>query len=96
MILGHDAPDSLARRLAVRPQHLERLQALQAEARIVLAGPLPAVDSLDPGASGFTGSLIVASFDSLAAAQAWAEADPYLAAGVYTQVDVRPFKQVLP
>lgn len=96
MILGHDAPDSLARRLAVRPQHLERLQALQAEARIVLAGPLPAVDSLDPGAAGFTGSLIVASFDSLAAAQAWAEADPYLAAGVYTQVDVRPFKQVLP
>lgn len=96
MILGHDVPDSLARRLATRPQHLERLHALQAAGRIVLAGPLPAIDSADPGAAGFTGSLIVAEFESLEAARTWADADPYLAAGVYSHVDVRPFKRVLP
>jgi uncharacterized protein len=96
MILGRDAPNSLAQRLAVRPQHLERLKELAAAGRILLAGPLPAVDRLDPGEAGFTGSLIVAEFDSLDAARCWAEADPYLAAGVYTEVDVRPFKRVLP
>lgn len=96
MILGRDAPNSLAQRLAVRPQHLARLQALVEAGRLLLAGPLPAIDSPDPGPAGFSGSLIVASFDSLEAARAWAEADPYLAAGVYTEVDVRPFKRVLP
>ncbi|MCB1807897.1 MAG: YciI family protein, partial [Candidatus Competibacteraceae bacterium] len=79
-----------------RPAHLERLQALQTAGRLVLAGPLPAVDSPDPGPAGFTGSLIVAEFDSLADAQAWADADPYRAAGVYASVDVKPFKQVFP
>ena len=96
LILGTDAPNSLAQRLAVRPQHLARLTELHAAGRILLAGPLPAIDSPDPGAAGFTGSLIVAEFESLQAAQAWAAADPYLAAGVYTSVDVRPFKRVLP
>ena len=96
MILGKDVPDSLAQRLASRPAHLARLQALQTEGRLIIAGPLPAIDSPDPGAAGFTGSLIVAEFPSLAEAQAWANADPYLAAGVYASVEVKPFKKVLP
>ncbi len=96
MILGNDVPDSLAQRLASRPAHLARLQALQTEGRLIMAGPLPAIDSPDPGAAGFTGSLIVAEFPSLAEAQAWADADPYLAAGVYASVEVKPFKKVLP
>lgn len=96
MIQGSDAPDSLDRRLAARPTHLERLQALQAAGRLILAGPCPAIDSPDPGPAGFSGSLIVAEFPSLEAAKAWAEADPYVAAGVYAAVDVRPFKKVLP
>lgn len=95
-IVGEDRPDSLAQRLAVRPEHLARLQALQAEGRLLLAGPFPAVDSPDPGPAGFSGSLIVAEFDSLEAAQAWADADPYRSAGVYRQVTVKPFKKVLP
>ncbi|MDZ5602113.1 YciI family protein [Pseudomonas sp. RP23018S] len=95
-IIASDAEDSLDKRLAARPAHLERLHQLQTAGRIVLAGPHPAIDSNDPGAAGFTGSLIVAEFDSLAAAQAWADADPYVAAGVYRQVVVKPFKQVLP
>lgn len=95
-IVGDDVPDSLERRLAARPAHLERLQSLRDEGRLLLAGPFPAVDSPDPGAAGFSGSLIVAAFDSLAAAQAWADADPYVAAGVYAQVSVKPFKRVLP
>ncbi|MBC3364607.1 YciI family protein [Pseudomonas sp. SWRI154] len=95
-IIATDVADSLEKRLAARPEHLERLQQLKAEGRIVLAGPHPAVDSNDPGAAGFTGSLIVAEFDSLVAAQAWAEADPFVAAGVYANVVVKPFKQVLP
>lgn len=95
-IVGQDVPDSLERRLAARPAHLERLQALQQAGRLLLAGPFPAIDSNDPGAAGFTGSLIVAEFDSLAAAQAWADADPYVAAGVYAGVAVKPFKKVLP
>jgi len=89
-------PDSLEKRLAARPAHLERLHALQKEGRLLLAGPFPAIDSVDPGPAGFTGSLIVAEFDSLETAQAWAETDPYLAAGVYAKVNVKPFKKVLP
>jgi uncharacterized protein YciI len=95
-IVGQDVPDSLARRLAARPAHLERLHALQQAGRLVLAGPFPAIDSADPGAAGFSGSLIVAEFDSLDEAQAWADADPYVAAGVYAGVSVKPFKKVLP
>lgn len=95
-IVGEDRPGSLEKRLAARPAHLERLEALQAEGRMVLAGPCPAVDSPDPGPAGFSGSVIVAEFASLDAAQAWADADPYVAAGVYARVSVKPFKQVFP
>ncbi len=95
-IVGQDVPDSLNQRLAARPAHLERLQALQQAGRLLLAGPFPAIDSNDPGAAGFSGSLIVAEFGSLADAQAWADADPYVAAGVYAGVSVKPFKKVLP
>ncbi len=95
-IIGQDVPDSLDQRLAARPAHLERLHALQQTGRLLLAGPFPALDSNDPGPAGFTGSLIVAEFDSLATAQAWADADPYMAAGVYARVSVKPFKKVLP
>jgi len=96
MILGEDHADSLAKRMQARPPHVARLMALQQEGRLVLAGPLPAVDSPDPGPAGFTGSLIVAEFESLEAARAWAEADPYVAAGVYARVAVQPFRQTLP
>ncbi|HCN61809.1 MAG TPA: hypothetical protein DIT33_00225 [Pseudomonas sp.] len=95
-IISTDVADSLEKRLAARPAHLERLQALQKEGRVVLAGPHPAIDSNDPGPAGFTGSLVVAEFESLVAAQAWADADPYVAAGVYANVIVKPFKKVLP
>ena len=95
-IIGHDAPNSLEQRLAVRTAHLERLKALLGEGRLVLAGPLPAIDSPDPGPAGFQGSLVVAEFDSLEAARCWADADPYVAAGVYTSVDIYPFRKVLP
>lgn len=95
-IIGRDVDDSLQQRVAARPAHLERLQALQDAGRLVLAGPFPAVDSPDPGPAGFSGSLIVAEFESLAAAQAWADADPYRDAGVYAEVTVKPFKQVFP
>ena len=95
-ILGHDAPNRLEQRLAVRPAHLERLNALLSEGRLVLAGPLPAIDSPDPGPAGFQGSLIVAEFASLDEARAWADADPYVAAGVYASVDIYPFRKVLP
>ncbi len=95
-IFGNDVPDSLERRTAARPAHLARLKALQDEGRLLLAGPFPGVDAVDPGPAGFTGSLIVAEFPSLDTAQAWADADPYVAAGVYAQVAVRPFKKVLP
>ena len=96
VIVGHDVPGSFDRRLAARPAHLDRLQALQQAGRLLLAGPFPAVDSNDPGSAGFTGSLIVAEFDTLADAQAWADGDPYVAAGVYAEVSVKPFKKVLP
>lgn len=95
-IVGQDVPDSLDRRLAARPAHLDRLHAMLQAGRLLLAGPFPAIDSSDPGAAGFSGSLIVAEFDTLAAAQAWADADPYVAAGVYANVSVKPFKKVLP
>lgn len=95
-IVGEDTPDSLAKRQSARPDHLARLNALQAEGRLLLAGPFPAIDSSDPGSAGFSGSLIVAAFDDLAAAKDWAEADPYVSAGVYARVSVKPFKRVLP
>ncbi len=95
-IVAEDHADSLANRLAARPDHLERLNRLQAEGRLLLAGPFPAIDSEDPGPAGFSGSLIVARFDSLAEAERWAAEDPYVAAGVYARVSVRPFKKVLP
>ena len=96
VIEGTDVPGSLPRRLAARPAHLARLEALKQEGRLLLAGPFPAIDATDPGEAGFTGSLIVAEFADLAAAQAWADADPYVDAGVYARVDVRPFRKVLP
>ncbi|MCL7462054.1 YciI family protein [Pseudomonas sp. NW5] len=95
-IFGTDVAHSLEARLAARPAHLERLHALRDAGRLVLAGPHPAIDSPDPGPAGFSGSLIVAEFDSLAEAEAWAAADPYKAAGVYARVEVKPFRQVLP
>jgi len=95
-IIGEDRPDSLEARLAARPAHLARLNLLLQDGRLVLAGPCPAIDSPDPGPAGFTGSLIVAEFSSLEAAREWADADPYVAAGVYTQVTIKPFKKVLP
>lgn len=95
-INGEDMPDSLEKRLAARPAHLDRLNALQSEGRLLLAGPFPAIDSPDPGPAGFTGSLIVAEFDSLEAAQSWADTDPYVAAGVYSRISVKPFRKVLP
>jgi len=96
VINGTDTEQSLERRLSVRAAHLARLQQLQNEGRLLLAGPFPAVDSNDPGPAGFTGSLIVAEFESLEDARAWADADPYVAAGVYDSVSVKPFRKVLP
>lgn len=95
-IISRDTENSLEKRLAARPAHLARLEALRDAGRLILAGPHPALDTPDPGPAGFTGSLIVAEFDSLPAAQTWAAADPYLEAGVYAQVEVKPFKKVLP
>lgn len=95
-IVGTDVPNSQEKRLAARPDHLARLQQLQAEGRMLLAGPFPAIDAEDPGSAGFSGSLIVAEFASLAEAKAWADADPYVAAGVYASVSVKPFRKVLP
>jgi uncharacterized protein len=95
-LVGQDVPDSLDKRLAARPAHLERLHSLQQQGRLLLAGPFPAIDGNDPGTAGFTGSLIVAEFDTLADAKSWADADPYVAAGVYAAVSVKPFKKVLP
>ncbi|MCU7555291.1 YciI family protein [Alteromonas sp. ASW11-19] len=96
MICATDHPDSLEARLAARPDHLARLVALKEEGRLIMAGPFPAIDSEDPGPAGFTGSLVVAEFASLEAAREWADADPYVAAGVYQHVDIRPYKRVLP
>jgi hypothetical protein len=95
-IVGTDVESSLEKRLAARPAHVARLKALQDEGRLLLAGPNPAVDSNDPGPAGFTGSLIVAEFESLDDARAWASADPYATAGVYAAVTVKPFRKVFP
>lgn len=95
-IISTDVPNSLPLRIQARPAHLKRLQEMLAANRIIIAGPHPAIDAPDPGDAGFTGSLIVAEFDSLQEAQAWADADPYVAAGVYANVIVKPFKKVLP
>ncbi len=91
-----DQPGTLDKRLQARPDHLARLEELKNQGRLLLAGPHPAIDSENPGDAGFSGSLVVAEFDSLEAAEAWAAADPYVAAGVYAQVKVKPFKKVLP
>lgn len=96
VINATDNEGSLERRLSVRAQHLARLQELQKEGRLLLAGPYPAVDSNDPGPAGFTGSLIIAEFDSLEDAQSWANADPYVEARVYAGVSIKPFRKVLP
>lgn len=95
-ISGEDIPDSLEKRLTVRASHLERINELRREGRLVLAGPYPAIDSPDPGPAGFSGSLIVAEFESLEAARSWAETDPYATSGVYAKLTVKPFKKVLP
>jgi uncharacterized protein len=95
-ILSEDMPGSLARRMEARPAHVERLKALHEAGRLVLAGPHPAIDTPDPGPAGFTGSLVVAEFASREAAIAWAAEDPYVAAGVYRKVTVKPFRKVLP
>ena len=95
-IIGEDIANSLEKRMGVRPAHLARLQTLQEQGRLLIAGPFPAIDNNDPGPAGFSGSLIVAEFDSLADAQTWADADPYVNAGVYAQVTVKPFKKVFP
>jgi uncharacterized protein YciI len=95
-IMGQDVKDSLDKRLSARPQHLARLDELKQQGRLLLAGPLPAIDNEDPGPAGFTGSLIIAEFESLQAAHSWAQSDPYNEAGVFEDVVVKPFKKVLP
>ena len=95
-IVGTDVENSLQARLSARPEHIDRLTALKNEGRLVIAGPNPAIDSEDPGENGFSGSIIIAEFDSLEAAKNWADKDPYLLTGVYQSVEVKPFKQVLP
>lgn len=96
VIIGEDVVDSLEKRQAARPEHLARLEALRNTGQLILAGSMPAIDSTDPGNAGFSGSLIVAEFDTLYHAQQWANADPYITAGVYNKVIVKPFKHVLP
>lgn len=95
-IISEDVANSLEKRKAVRPEHLARLEQLAAQGRLLVAGPHPAIDSEDPGTAGFSGSLVIAEFENLAAAQSWADADPYLTAGVYQKVVVKPYKKVLP
>ncbi len=95
-IIAEDKENSLEKRLSTRPAHLARLEKLQAQGKLIIAGPHPAIDSNDPGSAGFSGSLIIAEFASLAEAQNWATTDPYMAAGVYHQVTVKPFKKVFP
>ncbi|UVW34514.1 YciI family protein [SAR92 clade bacterium H455] len=95
-IISEDIENSLAQRLAARPAHLQRLQELKDDGRLFVAGPHPAIDSMEPGEAGFTGSLVIAEFPSLTQAQQWADADPFVTAGVYQQVTVKPFKKVLP
>ncbi len=95
-IEGYDEPGTLAARLAAREAHVARLLALRDEGRLLLAGPCPTIDAEDPGPAGFSGSIVIARFESLEAARTWAEVDPYVAAGVYGRVEVRPFRQTLP
>ena len=95
-VISEDVENSLERRLAARPAHLERLEILKQEGRLFVAGPFPALDTETPGEAGFTGSLVIAEFDSLEAAQQWADIDPYIEAGVYANVTVKPYKKVLP
>jgi len=95
-MIGEDAPDSLEARMAARPEHLARLTALKDQGRLLIAGPCPAIDSPDPGPAGFSGSLVVAEFPSLADAEAWLAADPYVIEGVFARTTVKPFKKVLP
>ena len=95
-VISEDHEESLDNRLAARPGHVARLKALCDEGRLLVAGPHPAVDSIDPGSAGFTGSLVIVEFDSLESAQSWADEDPYIAAGVYRKVTVKPFNPVLP
>ena len=96
VVMSEDVENSLAKRMTARPAHLARLQQLKAEGRLIMAGPFPAIDSNEPGEAGFTGSLVVAEFDSLNDAQVWADQEPYIEAGVYRQVTVKPYKKVLP
>jgi len=95
-IISEDVPESLELRKSARPAHIARLESLRDQGRLLVAGPHPALDTPDPGAAGFTGSLVIAEFDSMESAQAWADADPYVEAGVYQAVTVKPFKKVLP
>lgn len=95
-IVSEDIENSLEKRLGARPDHLARLEELKDQGRLLVAGPFPAIDSENPGDAGFTGSLVIAEFESLQAAQSWADADPYIIAGVYKQVMVKPYKKVLP
>jgi len=95
-IMSQDVENSLDKRLPVRAEHIERLVKLKEQGRLILAGPHPAIDNIEPGPAGFTGSLIVAEFDSLEAARSWADDDPYIKSGVYESVTVKPFKKVLP
>ena len=96
VIYSEDVENSLSLRLSVRDKHIGRLKDLQTQGKLLIAGPCPAIDNEDPGEAGFTGSLIVAEFDSLTAAQTWADEDPYISAGVYKKVTVKPYKKVLP
>ena len=95
-IEGYDGTDVLERRIAARPDHVARLEGLRDAGRLLLAGPCPAIDAEDPGPAGFSGSIVIAEFPSLEEARAWADADPYMAAGVYQRIDVRPFRRTLP
>ena len=95
-IISEDVPDSLQKRLSARPAHVARLEQLRDQGRLLLAGPCPSIDAQDPGPAGFTGSLVVAEFASLPEAQSWADADPYVAAGVYARVVIKPFRKTLP
>lgn len=95
-IISEDVPNSLDKRAEARPAHIARLKELVDEGRLLIAGPHPAVDGIEPGAAGFTGSLVIAEFESLDTARAWADADPYVASGAYANVTVKPFKKVLP
>jgi uncharacterized protein len=95
-IIAKDTPNSLEKRMAARPDHIARLTTLQEQGRLMVAGPFPAIDSTDPGPAGFTGSLIIAEFENITTAQSWADADPYISAGVYQEVQVKPFRKTLP